>query len=303
MDERRLGRVTQRQRGLFTRDDARRCGFSGYQVTRRLASGEWLVVIGSTLTRAGTEVTQKLRDRAALLALRGSMLAGPSAARVWGMPVTDDRTVLAVPAYSRRTLPGAVVLKLDIDEADIGWVAGCRTTWRQRTVFDCLRLIPKEQAIVLLDRALQQRWATLDGLRELTHANVGRRGIRDVRALLRLAAGGERSAAERRLTALLLEAGITGWRANAEIRDIRGKIGCGDVVFAAEKVVVELDGLAFHITPDRFQHDRTRQNRLVAAGWTVLRFTWLDLIERHEYVLVTIRSALARNGTRAAQAA
>jgi very-short-patch-repair endonuclease len=38
-------------------------------------------------------------------------------------------------------------------------------------------------------------------------------------------------------------------------------------------LVIEVDGWAYHRTPDRFQRDRERQNRLVAAGWTVLRFT------------------------------
>jgi hypothetical protein len=75
-------------------------------------------------------------------------------------------------------------------------------------------------------------------------------------------------AAERRLTELLRVAGITGWTANAEIRDATGLIGIGDVVFAGSKLVLEVDGLAYHVTPERFQRDRQRQNRLVAAGWT-----------------------------------
>ena len=101
--------------------------------------------------------------------------------------------------------------------------------------------------------------------------------------------GGERSAGERRLTELLRAARITGWEANAEIRDGDGLIGVGDVVFASAKLVVEVDGLAFHVTPERFQRDRQRQNRLVAAGWTVLRFTWRDLTERPSYVVASVR--------------
>ena len=60
------------------------------------------------------------------------------------------------------------------------------------------------------------------------------------------------------------------------------------MVFPGAKLVVEVDGLAHHVTPDRFQADRQRQNRLVAAGWTVLRFTWRDLTERPGYVVATI---------------
>jgi len=75
-----------------------------------------------------------------------------------------------------------------------------------------------------------------------------------------------------------------------------GFIGIGDIVFDILKLVVEVDGWAFHTTPERFQRDRGRQNRLVAAGWTVLRFTWRDLVERPGYVLATIRAMLDRLG-------
>jgi very-short-patch-repair endonuclease len=48
------------------------------------------------------------------------------------------------------------------------------------------------------------------------------------------------------------------------------------------------------VTPEHFQRDRRRQNRLIAAGWTVLRFTWWDLTERPDDVLAQIRAAVAR---------
>ncbi len=78
-----------------------------------------------------------------------------------------------------------------------------------------------------------------------------------------------------------------------EIRDDAGVIGIGDVVFDLVKLVLEVDGLAYHTTPERFERDRRRQNRLVAAGWTVLRFTWRDITDRPAYVLATIQDVLA----------
>jgi very-short-patch-repair endonuclease len=56
--------------------------------------------------------------------------------------------------------------------------------------------------------------------------------------------------------------------------------------------VIEIDGWAFHSDQERFQRDRSRQNRLVAAGWTVLRFTWSDLKDRPEAFVAAIRTAL-----------
>ncbi len=62
-----------------------------------------------------------------------------------------------------------------------------------------------------------------------------------------------------------------------------------------QRVAVEVDGWAWHVTADRFVDDRRRQNALVNLGWTVLRFTWHDLVSRPDGVVDEIRSALEAN--------
>ena len=57
------------------------------------------------------------------------------------------------------------------------------------------------------------------------------------------------------------------------------------------KLAIEVDGFEHHSTPEAFQHDRTRQNELVALGWTVLRFTWHDVVHRPAHVAQLIRQA------------
>jgi very-short-patch-repair endonuclease len=66
------------------------------------------------------------------------------------------------------------------------------------------------------------------------------------------------------------------------------------VVFRELRLVIEVDGRAWHSAGDRFQRDRERQNRLVASGWTVLRFTWEDQMVRPQHVVSTIRQMCAR---------
>lgn len=43
---------------------------------------------------------------------------------------------------------------------------------------------------------------------------------------------------------------------------------------------------------DRFVNDRRRQNALVNLHWTVLRFTWHDLVDRPDGVVNENRTAL-----------
>jgi very-short-patch-repair endonuclease len=161
-----------------------------------------------------------------------------------------------------------------------------------RTVFDCLRALPDEAAMTLAARALQRGWTTRGELRARIHRFAGRQGAPRLAGLMRVIAGGAESVAERAAAALLRKAGISGWVTNAEIRDELGVIGYGDIVFAKARLVIEIDGFAYHSDRDRFQRDRTRQNRLVAAGWTVLRFTWADLRHRPGQFVAAVRAAL-----------
>lgn len=71
-----------------------------------------------------------------------------------------------------------------------------------------------------------------------------------------------------------------------------------DVAFPALMIAIEIDGFAYHSDARTFVTDRRRQNMLVAAGWTVLRFTWQDLVDDEAAVLdrvcAAIRSAQPR---------
>ena len=55
----------------------------------------------------------------------------------------------------------------------------------------------------------------------------------------------------------------------------------------------ELNGLRFHDLVDSRRNDSRRNNDLTVAGYRVLVFTYLDIITRPDYVVGTIRRALA----------
>jgi hypothetical protein len=56
--------------------------------------------------------------------------------------------------------------------------------------------------------------------------------------------------------------------------------------------VVEVDGWAWHVDPERFRADRRKQNALVRDGWGPLRFTWHDLDQRPRSVADEIWSTV-----------
>jgi very-short-patch-repair endonuclease len=296
VDGERLRRLARRQFGVFTRAQARECGFTPYQVRRRIADGEWQVVLGRSLAFAELRITPLVRDRAAQLSIPGSILGGASAARTWQIPVPDDRPCLYVGRHGGTRLAGVRLIYASPDPKDVSLFQGLPTVGKAAAIVDCLQHLPEAAATTLLDRALQRRWIDIEDLARRIRRRTGRVGSPKLTRLLAGVRGGERSTAERRFTGLLRRAGIGGWRANVAIHDDRGLIGEADVAFIAERLVIEIDGWAFHTTPERFQRDRARQNRLVAAGWTVVRFTWKDLTDRPDYVLATVAALLGARG-------
>lgn len=105
--------------------------------------------------------------------------------------------------------------------------------------------------------------------------------------LLQAAKEGTRSAAERLFAKLLRQAGITGWKANQKV--LGWEV---DFLFRDAKVVVEIDGFAYHTDPEAFRRDRIKQNTLVRGGYQVLRYTWIDLNESADRVLAEVDHAI-----------
>jgi very-short-patch-repair endonuclease len=66
-----------------------------------------------------------------------------------------------------------------------------------------------------------------------------------------------------------------------------------DALWPAARLVVELDGWAFHHHRAAFQRDRTRDANLQAAGYAVLRFTYADVAQRPAWRAETIGAMLA----------
>jgi REase_MTES_1575 len=65
-----------------------------------------------------------------------------------------------------------------------------------------------------------------------------------------------------------------------------------DLAWPSRKVAVEADGRTYHDLPEAVHRDRWRQNQLEAQGWTVLRFTWRDVIENPDEIIERVATAL-----------
>ncbi len=170
------------------------------------------------------------------------------------------------------------------------WRVNWNGIWVARTEYVIAELLAVEGP-ELLDNAIRRRWVSVE---MVAHAHLSLspgRGCASRARILGAAESGAVSEAERVLHRHLRTAGIAGWKANAAVR-LGTRTRVGDVVFAEIKLLVEVDGFAFHTSHQRFVDDRERQNEFAVAGWMVLRFTWWQLDQDPDRVIREIRSAI-----------
>lgn len=121
-------------------------------------------------------------------------------------------------------------------------------------------------------------------------ARAGHEGVPLLRGLTAVEARGfTRSENERRMRALCRRARLPQPRTNATV--------CGwevDFFWADARLVVEIDALVTHGARAQFERDRRKQADLVAAGYPVLRFTDVALVDAPLAVIAALAASLAR---------
>ena len=127
-------------------------------------------------------------------------------------------------------------------------------------------------------------------------ARAGRRGAAALRAVLsevRLGTTLTRNELEERLLAICRAAALPRPGVNAWIPYPEGGGAEADFLWREHRLIAEVDGRDVHTTRRAFEHDRRRDQRLMLAGWRVVRFTWRQVLFEPAYVAATLRGLLA----------
>jgi len=178
----------------------------------------------------------------------------------------------------------------DLERVDITRVRGIPCTTATRTVIDLGAVTDIDDVWSAFESAVRKGLTSPEYLRRRLDAlkRPGRSGIGTARRALARHAGITDSELEVRFLALCRRAGL-------RPPVLHHHVGPYVVDFAYPelRLAIELDGLAAHGTAAALQHDLIRQNRLVLERWTVLRFTWVDVVERASTVSAAIALAVA----------
>ena len=247
----------------------------------------------------GAPLTYEARLWVAVLSF-GGVLGFSTAAHLWGHAEQPDRIQLIIPRSAHRWRNRSVrTHRIDLLARAVTTREGLPITSRRETLLDHIGRLRPSEGRQLADRAVQRGWLMPSDFEHRVRTQPGRIGNTLLREIASVVGDGAAAESERLLHRLLRGARLSGWQANTPIWHRGELIAVVDVAFRAERLAIEVDGLAFHSAPDRFQRDRRRQNDVVGLGWTVLRFTWSDLVDRPQYVIATIRRQLTNSGSEA----
>ena len=242
-------------------------------------------------------LTPKSRMMSAVLACgAGAFISHRSAGALWGIgPAGHTAIDVSSPRRSGRGHDGIAVHRASEDDAgDLVEVDGIPCASVARTLLGLAsvvgrpafeRAVGRAETLGLLDRREVEAVVAGSG---------GRPGVRLIRSLLselRPEPAFTRSELERRFLALCRRRRLPRPAANLWVALADGGMEV-DFLWAAPRLVAELDGHRAHGTRRAFERDRRRDQLLAAAGYRVVRFTWRQVVERPHEVTETLRSLL-----------
>lgn len=168
-------------------------------------------------------------------------------------------------------------------------VAGICTS-KEKTLEQCLRLLPEDEALAIADSAARHEGPAL---LHRTARSVRGAGAARVRRLLAAADDRADNPFESALRFLALQVPDLDVRPQRTI-SLRDGLVRPDLVDEDLRIVLEADSFAWHGDRGALHRDARRYDRLVAEGWIVLRVTWEMVMFEPDQVVAWITAVTAR---------
>lgn len=307
-----LETLTDRQCGVFTRQQALAAGCPPAEVRRRLRQGDWVPL------RTGVYAPGQLLGgprRPVATAVAGWLALGRRGAVSHGSAALLHRlALLREPEVADLTFPPGTLSphaysRLATHTAGLpaGHLTTCGdvpVTTVARTVVDLARSLPAVAAVVTADDALRQRLVRRADLQRVVAECPAWPGIRAAADLVAFADGRSESPVESVCRLLFARHDLPAPVPQGLVVDQRdGWWARVDFLWPALGTVVEVDPHAELADAAQLQRQRARQERLEDLGYAVVRVTWSQLSRQPSATIDRVRRAFVRGATVLAYAA
>lgn len=287
-----------RQHGVVARWQLQRAKIPPHKIEYLLKRG-WFEAIHRGVYRVGPLAPPRQREMAAILATgEDAVLSHASAASLWELlpPPADSAPITVSTTRDLRGRSSGIrvhrVTVLPTEE--VTHLDSLPLTTPSRTLLDLAGFLTTrelEQAFARADRA---KLLDRSQLEQLLECYPHRRGKARLRALVTTPESPAltRSEAEERFLTLVRKARLRPPKMNVHIQGYEV-----DALWDKERLIVEIDGFAFHSSPAAFEKDRHRDGVLAAAGFLVTRVTWHQLTREPEALVARLAQILAARGS------
>jgi hypothetical protein len=177
---------------------------------------------------------------------------------------------------------------------DFEVVGGIRCTTVARTLLDLAAVLPRRAVERAFDQAEVLRVLDARQIEDVLARAGNHRGAGTLRAILVEHAPASTltpNDLEEMFLAICDGAGLPRPAVNAWIA-LEPTGYEADFLWRAQRLVAEVDGGAAHTTGRSFAHDRRRDQRLTVAGFRVVRFPWMQVVDEPKSVAATVRALL-----------
>lgn len=283
--------------GLILRDKALHAGVDPDQLMKALRTGRLRRLQRGIYVCRQDELQPLTVARAAVLAsgVADAVASHRTAARVHGIPVPSGRHPehVTVARNARRVRRKELVFHARaMGLGDVELINGVALTSPARTLLDLAGSLPRLDAVWAVDSALRDGVASRAAIERSWLQRPAAPGERIARERIDEADGKAESILETAGRLALADAGLPLPIAQYRVADGQGFVAFLDGGYPRHRLGLEFDGQEPHSTPEAVFRDRERQNRLAALGWTVLRFTWWDVMYGTPSYVAQVRTML-----------
>lgn len=295
--DREIAAVARRQHGVLSIARLRALGLSDRQIRRRVADGRLHTLHRGTFAVGHRALSLRGRWLAAVLAAGpGALLSHRDGAALHDLRAIGDRslTEVTVDVRGRRSRAGLCIHRGRIHPADRTVIDGIPVTSLSRTLLDLAEVVSPTQLQRAYEQAARLELLDLIAIERLLARSNGRRGVGRLRDLLAYdpaRAARTRSELERLFLDLVRDASLPNPMVNAVVAGFEV-----DAYWPRARLIVELDGYAFHSGRAAFERDREKLTQLRLAGLDVLTFTYRQVTECPAWVAGAIDRILSREG-------
>ncbi|MGN6576347.1 MAG: DUF559 domain-containing protein [Nocardioides sp.] len=221
-----------------------------------------------------------------------AVLARSSAAAYWGWELKTQPPVPELIVPRNRNVPEGRRRGVEISWAELrpDEVDGIATS-RERTLVDCMRFLPYDEALAVADSALRHGDTTSALLKWLATQVTGK-GAAQARRVAAAASGLAANPFESALRAITEK--VKGLHVEPQVwLQLDGKWMRPDLLDVRHRLIIEAESFEWHGKRKALERDCVRYNAFAMAGFVVLRFSWEQVMFDPAYVERCLRNALA----------